>query len=206
MSNKRKYFIDQKFFLPLVLLLLAAALNFVGSEVIANYFPSRPVPGDLMFKVLPRLSWAYLVSDFANVFSFCLILYCMVHYCFVESPRFLLSFAIAFMMRAFIIILTPLGEINGGDGSFYGVTFVRQLGAFPSGHTIMVVLAYLLIDRKRYPLLSNLALGSIIVEILALITSRGHYSIDIVGGALVAYFAYNYLLKFQNKLSLTTAE
>lgn len=189
-------------YLSSLAILLAASLNFIGSEVISSNFPNRPVPADLFFRITPQISWAYLISDLANLFSFFLVLYYMLRFSVDESPRYLLNFALAYFLRACMIILTPLGTANGSDGSFYGVTIVKQLGTFPSGHTIMVCLAYLLIDRKNYPLISNLALLSIGVEVISLLTSRGHYSIDIVGGFLVAYFSYGFLLNYKNRLRL----
>lgn len=102
-------------------------------------------------------------------------------------------------------MLTPLGSSMGNEMQ-YGLTNIHQYGCFPSGHTIMVVLAYMIIQGEENRTLKALALSSVIVEITSLVLSRGHYSIDIAGGLLVSYFAYYYLLPLQKKLALKTIE
>jgi membrane-associated phospholipid phosphatase len=105
------------------------------------------------------------------------------------------------LLRGILIILTPLGSVLGNDIEF-GITSIKQYGAFPSGHVALAILIYFLIDAKESSKIKSAALVLAIFEIICQILARGHYSIDIVGGFFIAYFTYNELSKFENQLTL----
>ena len=87
-------------------------------------------------------------------------------------------------MRAVVIVLTPLAHARGVAPAFP----LFQNGMFFSGHTAAVMLFAMLTDPARAPGLRRLQFVLLGTVIVALLISRGHYTIDIVGGALVAYF------------------
>ena len=180
-------------------LLVAVFVNFFSSWIIQKYFPERVAAPDLMFKILPNIPFAQYLTDIFNILSFILIFYYLIKYKVKEIRYFLLNFSVAYMLRGLIIILTPLGGINGNEAN-YGITAIKQYGAFPSGHTIMVTMAYMLISNSDAPILKKLALISVLIEIISLLISRGHYSIDIVGGLLLSYFVYHELTKYRDQL------
>ena len=105
------------------------------------------------------------------------------------------------LARGILIVLTPLGSVLGNDIEF-GITNIKQYGAFPSGHVALAILIYFLIDKKEASKLKTAALVLAVLEIICQILARGHYSIDIVGGFFIAYFSYNELSKFKNQLTL----
>ncbi len=97
--------------------------------------------------------------------------------------------AYAYALRAILIILTPFGSSLDDPTKQYGATNIQQNGSFPSGHTIMVVVAFILLD-KRDNLWVRALLGlSVIVEVVCLLISHGHYSLDIAGSFMAAYIA-----------------
>ncbi len=181
----------------IVLLIMAAALNFVGSFIIQKFFPDRSAPSDMLFYLTPYIPWTQYLTDLANILSFILMIYYLIRYSRDNANFIVLNFAFAYAIRAVFIILTPLGGALGNN-MHYGLTTIQQFGAFPSGHTIMVVLTYMLINKNGSSWLKNLALMSIIIEVVSLILSRGHYSIDIIGGFLVCYFVVNEMRKYLN--------
>lgn len=198
MENESNIFSKKRLPLCIILLFFAAALNFVGSNIIQKYFPDRLPPSDLLFKLTPYIPWTQYLTDLANIFSFFLMIYYLIKYAKNDQNFIVLNYAFAYGLRAFLIVLTPLGGALGNN-MYYGLTNIQQFGAFPSGHTIMVVLTYMLVDDKITPRLKNVALASVIAEVVSLILSRGHYSIDIVGAFLVCYFVYNKMIQIKSK-------
>ncbi|OQB06570.1 MAG: PAP2 superfamily protein [bacterium ADurb.Bin212] len=193
MHNKNTQFkpISNKTYVNVLFLLVAVVANFVGSWIIKTFFPDRVAVTDLMFKITPHYPSLQYLTDIFNIFSFLLIIYYMVINKFKNANYILANYAWVYLLRAFLIIMTPLGGINGNDAQ-YGISAIKQYGAFPSGHTIMVTITYLILrDSASTKYLKGLALLCVIGEIITLILSRGHYSIDIVGALLLCYFVYN---------------
>ncbi len=49
-------------------------------------------------------------------------------------------------------------------------------------------MCFMLIDAARAPVARRVALWLMITQVVALLLSRGHFSIDLAGGVLLAYF------------------
>lgn len=96
--------------------------------------------------------------------------------------------------RAFLVIATPLGG-PARPNIHYGMTPLILNGPFPSGHTAFVFMCYLFINKNEAPLIKNILLFSTVGEIISLILSRGHYTIDVVGGLLLTYVVYDVFVK-----------
>ena len=89
-----------------------------------------------------------------------------------------------YLLRAGIMVLTPLAP-SQGDGPF--LFSPQQYGMFPSGHVAALTLLAMLTppDRPRLRMLQRTLVG---VMAAALVLAHGHYSIDVVGGLLLAFF------------------
>jgi membrane-associated phospholipid phosphatase len=201
-ENINKILRSKKLYFSIALLLIAIALNYVGSRIIYNFFPERIAVPDLLFKITPYIGWTQYWSDIANIFSVILL----AIYVFNKSrankiPWIISTFAIMEIVRGFLIILTPLGGPLGNE-MHYGLTTIHQYGAFPSGHFATAMICYYFIDKKTAPILNKFALAGIIAEGVSLILSRGHYSIDIVGGFMISYIIFNEMQKYKEKLTI----
>ena len=201
MNKKMRIFKDKHFYYSVLFLIFAAVLNFISSNFIQKYFPDRAAPPDLLFKITHYVGWTQYLTDLANILSFILVIYYFIKYRYSDIYYLIITYATAYILRACLIVLTPLGGALGND-MHYGITNIQQFGAFPSGHTIMVVLASMMIDKNDSALMKYFALSSIFIEIISLILSRGHYSIDIVGAFLLCYFVFNESLKFRPRLQI----
>ncbi len=85
--------------------------------------------------------------------------------------------------------LTPLGQPVGNKETMgIGLLLnIYQHGMFPSGHTCLTAVIFFLIDRDRTPRL-KIATGILcVIEMVCLLLSHAHYSIDLVGGLMVAF-------------------
>lgn len=176
---------------PRALLVSLAALSLAGvasssaSALIATGFTDRPAPRDLLFEVLPHMSAARYPATAALVLAFALLLRHGLQRARHEIPRFIAVFALMYLLRAAIMVMTPLANAHG-PGSFV-FPFVQN-GMFPSGHTAAAVLCVRLVDPHAAPRLR--LVQTVLAWVLAtgLLVSHGHYSIDIVGGFLLAFF------------------
>lgn len=197
-----KVITSRQFVFALVFLVIAFVLNFASSTVIYIYFPDRPFIPDLLFNSLPYVGWTQYLTDIANVFSLAILVYYYFHRERIgQLPFVLMVFAFGEFLRGLIIPLNPFGSSLGpGADVHYGLTKIHQYGEFPSGHMMIVVICYLLVaNNGSSRALKVLLAVSVAVEAASLLLSRGHYSTDIIGGFLVAYFAYHFFKQYKNR-------
>lgn len=172
----------------LVALLLLAAVGVTtlgGNRLILTMFPDRPYPRDLLFELLPYVEWTRYLTVIALVAGFSLFLYYAIRREPGRIPAFTAIFALMYLFRAAMIVLTPLGSAQG-EGAF--VFDVQQYGMFPSGHMAASLILVLLTSAERAPVLHRVQALLAVLQLAGLVLAHGHYSIDVVGGALLAYF------------------
>lgn len=196
-------FTSNVFYASAFLLLVGAGLDNVNSRFIQILFPNRqPIP-DTLFDLLPYAPWTQYLTDIANIFSCVLLAIYLFPHRWRKLPQALAVLGLGYTIRSVLILLNPFGGWLGNN-AHYGLSTIHQYGEFPSGHVFLVVAIYFLIDGANAKLLKRLALASVVVEIVTLLLSRGHYSADIVGGLLIGYFSY-YILKKYKDLTIHTA-
>lgn len=148
------------------------------------------MPPDLLFDTLPLIPWTQYLTDIALLAQLALLIWYVSRGRWSRLPEMIALFSIMQLFRAVIIVLTPLaGPL--GNGAFYGLIRVTQNGQFPSGHAASVFLFYLFVVASEAPRLRKVMLAFVVVEYSSLLLSRGHYSIDIIGGLLLSYFVYH---------------
>jgi membrane-associated phospholipid phosphatase len=167
------------------LALAAAVATEAASRVIVSDFADRPVAPDLLFRLLPQVpqaSYVTLVAMAAMLTLFALYaIRCESH----RLPEFIAVIAVMYMLRAPLLVLTPLAA----DRASSLVTFpLFVYGLFPSGHTALAVLLVAFTDRKLAPGVHIAQIALAWVVVIGMLLSRVHYSIDIAGGLLLAYF------------------
>lgn len=196
---KSHIFRSHRWLITATFMVAAVVFQGVTSWLIQVNFPDRQPIYDTLFDVLPYWPWTQYWSDIANIFS-AILLGVYVFPKHVQRLPFMFTvIGLGYLLRGILIYLNPFGGPLGNIAE-YGLTNIHQYGQFPSGHTMITVLIYFLIDGKETPTLKWLALGSIIVEVAALWLSHGHYSIDIVGGFLVGYFSYHVLKPIEQRI------
>jgi len=190
-----------------VLTILALLVSILGTKAseqssiyILNHFTHRVVPNDFFFELLPyNLIYEYLV-DIIFVIMIILFFYYILKYA-KESLAYYWIVAWMYMIfRAFINIMTPLdrplspdllhGVLRLVDPSIIHNYGFIQMGMFPSGHLGFVMLAYLAVNAVAPKGASRLMLSLLFLEIFLMLASRGHYSIDILGGIVFVILIY----------------
>ncbi|GAA5166133.1 phosphatase PAP2-related protein [Ornithinimicrobium tianjinense] len=171
--------------LVLALGLVALAATLAANELISTRFADAPRPEDLLFQVLPYVRparWLTLVALVGGLGVLLVDLGRRVGLA-VGLPHAAGAFALMYLLRAGIMVLTPLAP-SQGEGPFIFTT--QQFGMFPSGHVGAMTLLVLLaggapawVRRAQWVMLATM--------VAVLLLARGHYSIDVVGGLLLGY-------------------
>lgn len=192
-SYNKEFF--TKLTLALLLVIIAIAVSFYDSSMIPKFAPVRPPLSDVLFSITPYLAWTQYFTDYMIILIAILLAIYIFPHRIKQLPQVIAAFGTIEIVRGFLIIATPLGSPARPD-IHYGITPFLMNGMFPSGHVAVVFLAFLFIQRKEAPILHWIAFGAILVEIIALILSRGHYTIDIVGGLMLSYVTYTLFKKY----------
>jgi len=191
----------------LLVLVASSLFNFVTSELIHRLYPDRPVVPDLLFDLLPYVPWLQYAFD--TIVAACII--GMLYYAFKVDPRrsgyYFFTVGIGYLARGILQALTPLGQPTGNDETMgIGLLLnIYQHGMFPSGHTYLTAVIFFLIERTQTPRLKT-AVGILVVaEMVCLLLSHAHYSIDLVGGLMVAYLTNLWMSRFKDPFLVPSA-
>lgn len=163
----------------------AGAATYAGNALIVAGFPDRPAPRDLLFELVPYYAPVRYVTAAALIAALTLFAFHVLTRAREDLPRIVTVVSLMYLLRAAIMVLTPLASAQG-EGPF--VFSVVQYGMFPSGHAAVTWLCARLTDPARAPRLRAWLYVLAVVEWVTLVAAHGHYSIDVVGGVLLAYF------------------
>lgn len=174
------------------LTVLSQIINPLVSESIQRLYPDRPIVPDFLFTILPDIAWMQYLTDPIMMVSIVTIFIYMLSYHRDKIPYYFCMNAFVYFGRAALMILTPLGRPTGNLSSYgiFEVINLKQHGMFPSGHAGLAAIIFLMIDRETAPVYKWIAGIMCVLEVVTLILSRGHYSIDIVGGIMLSYIIY----------------
>ncbi len=174
----------------ILLFISCIVISVLGNIFIANQFPSKAVPDDLLFNIVEH---SILLEYISDIFVYAgILLFIPVFRKYSDRQKYNLfnQISIFFILRAIFMIFTPLGRPTGVDFPGHGIfrELTVQLGMFPSGHIGLQALIYLLIPSIEFKTLKKFALIILILSAILMVVSLGHYSIDVFGGILLAYF------------------
>jgi membrane-associated phospholipid phosphatase len=186
-----------KLILSIITVILSLLLSIASSTAIGRYFPSLPYADDVMFHVIPFTTWSPFVAD--TLVAIALIITIFIAAKYKEQRHLILySYAIMWAIRALLNIVTPLGDPSGDLTTYGFFEFAPMYGMFPSGHTASIMLTFWWASEMNEVMLKRFAAVFVVLEALALWSSRGHYTIDIVGGIALSYFAVLWVKKLSN--------
>jgi len=186
------------------LLAIAVIACFIASELIQTLYPDRPIVPDLLFDLLPNIPFLAYITDPIMAAAIVLIVYYACNQGRRHMGFYFFTVGILYMLRAPLMILTPLGRPTGNLDSFgiFEIFGLKQHGMFPSGHVALAALFYFLIDGKRHSGFKWAMAMLGVAEIVTLILSRGHYSIDIIGGVMQAFIVITVMSRYKERFKI----
>lgn len=170
--------------LALALGAVALVATLLANQLLVRRFADAPQPDDLLFQLLPYLWPARWLTVVALVGGFGAFVLGTLRRAPHRLPAVGAVFALMYLLRAGIMVLTPLAPPHG-DAPF--ITSPPQFGMFPSGHVAALTLLALLTPRALRGLRA-FQWGMVVLVSAGLLLAHGHYSIDVVGGFLLAWF------------------
>jgi membrane-associated phospholipid phosphatase len=176
------------FYIGLISILVGYGLNFTSQIYLVNCIKNGitlPVLSDLILDNLPYYNIS-LIYDIFYLSSIAVVLIYWIHRKDYERiPFFLILCGIFFIVRGIFIVLTPFGNPPMFKGSNMFKEFSQiEVGVYPSGHAGSLFLFFLLVKDKWY---KRIIFFCLVMVIISLCLSRGHYSIDIFSGIIFAY-------------------
>jgi membrane-associated phospholipid phosphatase len=198
----------RKTILSLVVLTGAAVFCFFISELIQRLYPDRPIVPDILFTLLPDIPFLAYASEPIMIGVVILIFWYMFGRDRIHLPFYFFSVGINYFLRGALMVLTPLGRPTGNLDS-YGVAVLvnlKQHGMWPSGHMSLASAVFFLIDGRKYPEFKWAAGMLSLAEMVTLILSRGHYSIDVAGGVMLGYIAIKLMAPYRERFRLESAK
>lgn len=178
--------------------LCSILFTYGSSAVIFHNFKNLPYADDLFFKLVPYSAVAQYFADGAVVLGVSISLFLSVRYP-KYANKVIFSYAVMWTVRAILNMLTPLGDPSGDQMTYGFLETIPLLGMFPSGHIASIMLGFWWAMRLNQRRLGYLALLLAVIETFALWSSRGHYTIDIVGGVALSYFAVLWVNMIEQK-------
>ncbi|MEQ8472016.1 MAG: phosphatase PAP2-related protein [Marinoscillum sp.] len=177
------------FHVSVLFLITGIALNLMSQSYLHHYInegKTLPVLSDLILNNIPYLDVDYLYDFFSVISLAIFIWYVIKHSVTAEIPYFIILIGAFHMVRAVFIILTPFGNppmFDGTESPFSGFSNY-ELGVYPSGHTGVSYLYFLMAENTTFRIWLFI---SFLIIVISLFLARGHYSIDILSGVFFAY-------------------
>jgi len=182
-------FTSRYFYIGFFSVLAGMALNIASQTYLHNYMSegkTLPMLSDLILDNLPVIDLSLVYDIVCLIPIFLMFVYIAHKKDYNRIPFILLMVGLFYLVRGVFIVLTPFGNppmFGGSDPLFNGFS-KYELGVYPSGHTGNVFMLFLLVKDSLY---KKIILICLIIVIITLLLSHGHYSIDIFSGIFFAY-------------------
>lgn len=190
-------FRSRYFYIGFFSVLAGIALNIASQTYLHNYMSegkTLPMLSDLILDNLPVIDLSLVYDIVCLVPIFLMFIYIVHKKEYNRVPFILLMVGIFYLVRGVFIVLTPFGNppmFGGSDPLFNGFS-KYELGVYPSGHAGNLFMLFLLVNDSVY---KKIILACLIIVIIALLLSHGHYSIDIFSGIFFSYAIRSYGIK-----------
>jgi membrane-associated phospholipid phosphatase len=190
-------FKSRYFYIGFFSVLAGMALNIASQTYLHNYMSegkTLPMLSDLILDNIPVIDLSLVYDIVCLIPIFLVFVYVAHRKDYNRVPFILLMVGIFYLVRGVFIVLTPFGNpplFGGSDPLFNGFS-KYELGVYPSGHTGNVFMLFMLVNDSIY---KKIILVCLVIVIIALLLSHGHYSIDIFSGIFFAYAIRSYGIK-----------
>lgn len=184
-----RQFIKQMIWVALFWVLTVVVI-IINIQFLKSHYPNPARPEDLLLDLIPETKSFIAIGDMMTSGMFMLtIFYFSIWQKNVKKfPYLLFLLGVMYIMRSFVINMTPLAQIQPPSENFSEDHFIAQTfyhGMYFSGHTASAFIQafYFKGVRNRWVLFILASIAA-----FSLIASHSHYTIDVVGGFFAAYF------------------
>lgn len=184
LKQLKNLFKNKFFYFALIVFLLSFFVSYFSAKYLLS-LDNLCVSKDLILDNFPYYNIAFLYDSFIFLAIFIFLTFIINNKKIESIAYYLWIFGIFYLIRGILIILTPLSNPYDNYNQIFNGGFLSA-GLFPSGHVGISFLIILLTEG----IYKKLAVVSVIGIIIALIFSKGHYSIDIFCAFILAYAIY----------------
>jgi len=175
----------------MIILIIIFASNYAVLKLGSNYYKNSEHIElfDIIHYILPDLHSYHYITDFIGLALLCSIFFLSNH---ALTTEFLAKFTVIMFIRAFTTIATILPKHKICDEKI-GMRSLLLGGCYDkifSGHTSFTLLLTLLYYRDNIINLP-LLLGINATNILAILTTRSHYTVDVLLAIFVTTTIYS---------------
>lgn len=169
---------------------LTIVLIIVNIQFLKSQYPNPVRPDDLLLDLIPETTAFIAIGDMmtSGMFMLTIFYFSIWQRNTRRFPYLLFLLAVMYLMRAFVINMTPLAQIQPPSENFSEDHFIAQTfyhGMYFSGHTASAFMqAFFFKGANNRWILFILAS----IAAFSLIASHSHYTIDVIGGFFAAYF------------------
>ena len=182
-----------------IILLVTTQLNSLSSTH-SEATPGITVSRDLIHELVPfNIIYSIIAELIILAMTAAFIWYVVKQKKYDIVPLVIGSLAALYLIRA-ILLQTTILKNPFPQGYHYGILyhFIPEGGTFPSGHTGYVFLLFFFTADSQIFLKRALLISAILVAIL-MVVSYGHYTIDVIGGFLIAFAIYRIVIVYREK-------
>lgn len=172
---------------------LVALVIILGNiHLLRTNFTNPVRPDDLILSLIPETPQFLILGEIIGTLGTIIVMFVMWQWRFEKLPLLLFLLAAMYILRSFVILMTPLAQIQPPSENFTEAHWIAQNfyhGMFFSGHTASAFIQAFFIKGHS---LRDVALALACIQVMVILFSHSHYTIDVVGGFFVAYFFTHY--------------
>lgn len=191
-----KAFKTRNLYIGLSLLLFSGVLSYLVGMFLDEHYPNPVEPEDVILDNIKEQHFFVIVYEIFIPIQLGLLIFGLYKDRFVRAGEVMGRYGLFYILRSISMLVTPLGQLQdplvNGSNPFLAPIFYK--GMFFSGHTGLAFLVFFF-DNGKNKVLKILKLFIAVAIGISLILSHSHYSIDIIGGFLAAYFVSHVSLR-----------
>ncbi len=173
------------FSLALAFLIASLVIEYVADVNLYHIYPNLTISQDFLFNHTPFINILWLSDLILILATTSFLVFTFSKKRIKSFPFYAVVIGIFDLLRAVFIYLTPLGNPHPTSG--LGLAFLPSGGMFPSGHVGAMFLFFLFSLKAKSKYWSIYFMVLLIAEIISMILSRGHYTIDMIGALFISF-------------------
>ena len=175
----------KKLTLAFAFLIISFGIELYLASNTDKFYPNLTITPDFILNHTPYLNVLWFADAIVLLAIASFLIFIFSEKKWKEIPFYAMILGIYALLRATLSYINPLGNPAPNPGGL-GLPFLPNGGMFPSGHVGTIFLFFLL-SKNKSKRWCIYFLGLLITEIIIMILSKGHYTIDIVGAFFIAY-------------------